>query len=381
MKLFHDFRLGHRIGGAVALLLLLLALGNILSARQNHQLDDQFAELVAVTLPAGRLVQELTSLVEEVRGMAALHLALGGGPEVAALEARLQARRQRLDLRLAGAEARIQDDGDRQHCQAVKASMAGFWIEQDKLLALSRRAAHDPAAAAAARALLAGAAQQTFQTLAADLDAWWAYHEQRAGQAAQHARAGTSQALLLQAMLAALSLLLAGVGIVLVRRLRGQSTAPVLRGPAAAVDAAIRAGDLARSACLAAERGSQVMHQVEATMAALQRDSHRIAELIADIDAIAFQTRLLALNAAVESARRGDAGAGLGLAADAVRGLAQRAGAAAQALQLLVVGTVDRIAASRQDVHSAGGSLAEVVVQVRQVSMLIDADERESSGA
>jgi len=371
MTLFQDTRLGHRIGGAVALLLLLLALANILSARQTRQLDAKLAELASVTLPSGRLVHELMGLVEDLRGMAALHLVLSGGPELAALEARMQGKRQKLALRLAAFEPRIQDDGDRQHCQIVKASLVDFWREQDKLLALSRLAANDAAAAAAARALLAGPSQLTFQKLVADLDAWWDYHEQRAGQAAQQSHADASRAMSQLAMLGGVGLVLVGVCVALLRRSIRLRPAPAGCDGVPSADTALDVGRLALAACAGAEHGGLVMDQVEATMAALQVDSHRMADIIGNFDGMALQAQLLALNAAVDAARAGTQGPDAARVADEVRRLAQRAGSTAGELQALVSATVDRIAAGRQEVRKVGGTIVEVMAQCRQVSALI----------
>lgn len=259
---------GQRLAGALALLLMVvLALNTALSLSRNRSLDQQLSGFELGTLPTVRLLHGLGTGVEELRGMAALHLMLSGTAEMTALEAQMQDRRQQLGLRLAACASRLKGGSDQQHYGAVQASMARFWVEQDQLAALSRQAAADPVAAAAARALLVGPALQAFQQLGADIEAWWLEVETEANQQARQAHADAASTAWQLLGLAALALLavvgcmgrLHAAGIAAMRAETVPAAAPATAGPAAGSPAAA-----ARAAIAQAQLPGQTVGQTQA---------------------------------------------------------------------------------------------------------------------
>jgi methyl-accepting chemotaxis protein len=131
------------------------------------------------------------------------------------------------------------------------------------------------------------------------------------------------------------------------------------------------ANKIARSACELAEQGGAAMGDVVATMGDISASSRRIAEIIGVIDGIAFQTNILALNAAVEAARAGDQGRGFAVVAAEVRTLAQRSSQAAAEIAVLIRESVARVEAGSALVDRAGGTIRDIVEQVRRVTALI----------
>src|SRR5450830_1392938 len=91
-----------------------------------------------------------------------------------------------------------------------------------------------------------------------------------------------------------------------------------------------QANTLAVSASEVATRGGDLVSKVVVTMDSINASSKKIVDIIAVIDAIAFQTNILALNAAVEAARAGEQGRGFAVVASEVRNLAQRSAGAAK---------------------------------------------------
>jgi methyl-accepting chemotaxis protein len=80
-------------------------------------------------------------------------------------------------------------------------------------------------------------------------------------------------------------------------------------------ESAKQANRLAHGASDVARKGGEVVGQVVSTMTAISDSSRKIADIIAVIDSIAFQTNILALNAAVEAARAGEQGRGFAVVA------------------------------------------------------------------
>ena len=136
-------------------------------------------------------------------------------------------------------------------------------------------------------------------------------------------------------------------------------------------EAASQANQLAMSAAGAAARGGEVVSQVIATMRDIEASSRKIADIIAVIDGIAFQTNILALNAAVEAARAGEQGRGFAVVAGEVRSLAGRSAEAAREIKSLIGASVERVGAGARLVDDAGGTMSEIVAGVRRVADII----------
>ncbi len=127
---------------------------------------------------------------------------------------------------------------------------------------------------------------------------------------------------------------------------------------------AVASADVAQQV---AQRGGVVVNHVVQTMQDINDASRKIADIIAVIDGIAFQTNILALNAAVEAARAGEQGRGFAVVASEVRSLAGRSAQAAREIKAIIHASVDKVEQGSALAAQAGQTMREMVAGVGQV--------------
>ena len=137
------------------------------------------------------------------------------------------------------------------------------------------------------------------------------------------------------------------------------------------VESVQRTKDLADGMRSAAEAGSNDITLMSEAMAAIQKSSSNIAQIIKTIDEIAFQTNILALNAAVEAARAGEAGAGFAVVAEEVRNLAQRAASAARETTQRIEDSIGKSRDGAAITQKVTAGFADITSKAREVNKLV----------
>lgn len=133
-----------------------------------------------------------------------------------------------------------------------------------------------------------------------------------------------------------------------------------------------RAKELAINALDLTEQSGTAVQSLVDRMHSIKQQSNRIAEIVALIDGIAFQTNILALNAAVESARAGEMGRGFAVVAGEVRMLAGRCSAAAKEIERLISSANDEIERGWKAADTSGASMDRLSQAVRGACSLVD---------
>ena len=127
------------------------------------------------------------------------------------------------------------------------------------------------------------------------------------------------------------------------------------------------------------DEGSTGVRRVSGAMSAISQSAERTAEIVREIDEIAFQTNLLALNAAVEAARAGSEGRGFAVVADEVGRLAVRSAEAVRTTAGLIDEAVARTregAVLQRDVSNSLRAIGEQFQQVRGYANVIETGTR-----
>ncbi|MFM2404681.1 MAG: hypothetical protein RL223_2561 [Pseudomonadota bacterium] len=131
-------------------------------------------------------------------------------------------------------------------------------------------------------------------------------------------------------------------------------------------EAVDRGAEHVRDMRIEAQRSRKAMSGLHERMSALQGKSREIAQVVALVESVAYQTRLLALNASVEAARAGTAGKGFAVVAQEVSALALRSDAAAKRIHAIV-------SASIGDIEEGGAMTSRVMEAMSHTEQQIDA--------
>lgn len=118
---------------------------------------------------------------------------------------------------------------------------------------------------------------------------------------------------------------------------------------------------------VADQSGRDMKEMVEA-MARINEASHKIGNIISEIENIASETNMLSLNASIEAARAGEAGRGFSVVADQIRQLAEQSSKSAVDTRALIEGTMREVENGNKMAERAAAALETVVEGIRKVA-------------
>ncbi len=149
-------------------------------------------------------------------------------------------------------------------------------------------------------------------------------------------------------------------------------------------DSAKIVGKMADDAKVVSNDGVVAMEEMSSAMGKIKISALGTAEIIKDINEIAFQTNLLALNAAVEAARAGEAGKGFAVVAEEVRNLALRSKEAARKTEDLISESVSLAEQGENVSGEVNSKLHEIATGIINMSETIGdisvASQEQSNG-
>jgi methyl-accepting chemotaxis protein len=119
-----------------------------------------------------------------------------------------------------------------------------------------------------------------------------------------------------------------------------------------------------------AKEGTKASEDAASKMKVIHETSTKIAKAISVINDIARQTNLLSLNAAIEAAKAGQQGKGFAVVAEEVRKLAERSGAAAKEIGLLLQETQEAVEAGVTSVGQVTKTIGNIQGAIEKVSSL-----------
>jgi methyl-accepting chemotaxis protein len=139
----------------------------------------------------------------------------------------------------------------------------------------------------------------------------------------------------------------------------------------ASAEHATEANRLVASAREAATGGAAATATMTQAMTQIRASAEGTAQIIKDINEIAFQTNLLALNAAVEAARAGEAGRGFAVVAEEVRSLALRSKEAARRTEDLIRESVRQATEGEATSRGVSDQLGQIGAAVEKATAAV----------
>ena len=132
-----------------------------------------------------------------------------------------------------------------------------------------------------------------------------------------------------------------------------------------------KGGEIVTNAIALMNQLTTDMSQASESIAALNKQSDQINNIVSTISGIAEQTNLLALNAAIEAARAGEQGRGFAVVADEVRQLAGRTSASTTEIADVVQENVTLSAHATQSMEQSGDRVAQGVSLIEELNETI----------
>ncbi|WP_085317110.1 methyl-accepting chemotaxis protein [Derxia lacustris] len=356
-----NLKVGHRLGGAFALLLAMLlglAATAIALTGRLHENTEYFADNL---IPSVRVIGDALERIRAGRTIEGQYLIVEGD-EHARLRKNLLERRAETESLLAGYEKTVSDADDRRLWQAVRDGASAYWPLQDKVLALA-----DAGDLAGARQTHLYDSRAVFNKLRDHIAAWNAHNQKIGEERLARSRESYAQ---IKLMLTVGTLAALALGVLATLVITRSITAPLAE--AVAVAERVAGGDLGRAP--ASDRNDELGHLLRALGGMTDKLSTLVREVRNGTDAIALASSEIATGNADLSARTESQAASLEQTAasmEEMTGSVRSSADSARQAERLASGTSDaalrggdavaRVVATMNDIQTASRRIGDII--------------------
>nr|WP_305800550.1 methyl-accepting chemotaxis protein [Shinella sp. XGS7] len=190
-----NLKIGARLGGGFALLLLLLSVVVALGVIEVGQ-TNRHVEFFAINIvPSLKEVDQLRASTQDLRRFESQHLLMNTGREMEEVEASIARSQAAIAAGLKRYEALVADGQDRKNLDAYREAVTRYMAIWARLGPISREAAQDHNKLEAAKKLLLGESRSVYGEVSKALDALWEHNDQLTRTGTLDAAAGYRTAL------------------------------------------------------------------------------------------------------------------------------------------------------------------------------------------
>ena len=253
-----NLKIGPRLALAFGLVLGLLCAMAGVAAWQMGKLAANTAEYASDLVPSFAAQHQITLLLGQERLKEYRHILAKDAAEMDKLEADLADYRKSVGDQVDKYDKEyVSDAEDKRRLEKVRAAVATYFAEWDKLRVVSRQTAADPTKLDDASTLMKGASSQAFADVDAAVQDWWNYNVQLSDNETRASKETYADAKLALATMVVVALALGGAAAVLITR---SITGPI--GRAVQVASTVAAGDL--SSRIVARGKDETAHLLQA---------------------------------------------------------------------------------------------------------------------
>ena len=190
-----NLKIGTRLGGGFALLLILLSVIAAMGATQVGRTNGHVEFFAVNIVPSLKVVDRLRAATQDLRRLETQHLLMNTEQEMAEVEANIAKAQSAIAEGIKTYEGLTADAQDKANLQAYQAAVGTYAAIWSRLAPLSHQGVKEPAKLEEAKKLLLGESRKAFGEVNATLQTLWDYNDRLTERGTQAAAEGYRNAL------------------------------------------------------------------------------------------------------------------------------------------------------------------------------------------